>query len=341
MSTPIKRERSEDVEIIDNENEQIPPPPPKPTNPNAQHLVENPQDATGILTIKNSPYPQAERTKYGWGNPFSPCIKAVVENATFKNFIRIGISSLNGVPAKDKDRQMSGMMKQYVTKFPLVLEHCNPYHRLGDEATWRQWTTYAPNPQFQYAIKCNKYLSHDKLLKMDDELKGHVERFVNLTHVLGSHLGPILIQLPPQFHYSEEHLTRFLALAPFFPATMKIAIELRHKSWFRDETYEVLKTLKWALVCAHDAVSDWSPLVDTGAGFMYYRLHGSVQMYGGDYGPAVMDTVAGQVVEYVKKAPGGNMAYVMLNNNESGISGLTSSIVDTTYLAKKITALLK
>src|SRR5436309_15602223 len=50
-------------------------------------------------------------------------------------------------------------------------------------------------------------------------------------------LGCLLIQLPPRYKYDPNHLEEFLSLLPH---GFKYAIEFRHKSWIRDETWRTL-----------------------------------------------------------------------------------------------------
>ena len=290
--------------------------------------------------VKNSPYGTTRGT-FGWGTPFAPCKSAAVPN--FPN-IRIGISSLNGVPGKH--REMSTLLPQYCKKFS-ALEHCNPYHRMGEEANWQQWHDYVhrSHPKFRYTVKANQFLTHTKMLEVDDDLQQHIETFFgNRCPMLKEHLGPVLIQLPPQFKLSGEHLDRIVAVAARMPTSTRIAVEFRHRSWFCEQVYDVLRRVKWALVFTHNDDIGESPVVDTGAGFMYARVHGICGKYMGDYGPEELTRFASIIQRFLTSSSGEvdhtKEVYFFFNNNDSHIGGLTSSVVDATCLATKLNELL-
>jgi uncharacterized protein YecE (DUF72 family) len=86
---------------------------------------------------------------------------------------------------------------------------------------------------------------------------------------LGGKLGCLLIQLPPKYYFNPENLEGFFeSLDPMF----RHAVEFRHLSWMRDET--------WNLLRKHDisyAVVDeplLPPEVHLTANFAYFHWHG-------------------------------------------------------------------
>ena len=127
-------------------------------------------------------------------------------------------------------------------------------------------------------------------------------------------------------------MQRLKEVAAAVPADIQVAVEFRHDSWFAEDTYAVLRAAKWAMVATHNHDRGDSPIVDTGAGFFYARLHGAVGQYIGDYGVDAMRRWAGHVAKFLEKNPGAPV-YIFLNNNESHVGGLTSSVVDSTELA--------
>ena len=311
----------------------------RPANHESRQYIDEKSDKDKI--VKNSPH-GTTRSQYGWGTPFAPCKSAIVPG--YGN-IRIGVSSLNGVPGKH--REMSTLITQYCKKFG-ALEHCNPYHRMGDETNWQHWHDYVHRayPNFVYTIKANQFLTHSKMLEMDDDLASHIQTFFgDRCPVLKEHLGPVLIQLPPQFRMSKDHLDRIVAVAAKMPSGTRIAVEFRHRSWFCEEVYAVLRTIKWALVFTHNDDIGESPVVDTGASFFYARVHGICGKYMGDYGPEELTRFASIVKRFITKDDGeidrSKEVFFFFNNNDTHIGGLTSSIVDSTCLAAKLTKLIK
>jgi len=288
--------------------------------------------------VRNSPYGPS-RASLGWGTPFQP-----PASCTIKEFpqLRIGTSSLNSIRGKDRD--MERMLKQYMKKFS-VLEHCNPYHRMGDEEHWAQWKAYVStrrDPPFVYTVKANQYLTHTRMLEVDDDTINHIDNFfAKRCSILGSQLWAVLIQLPPQFHMTIPHLERIRAVATrIAPTGVHCAIEFRHKSWYCEEVYAVLKDIRWTLVVTHNEDVGESPMVDTGTDLLYVRLHGAVERFCGDYGPAAMSRWAELIMRFLSGGPSRRVVF-FLNNNESSANDLTSAVADGTFLANRIRELAK
>jgi uncharacterized protein YecE (DUF72 family) len=130
--------------------------------------------------------------------------------------------------------------------------------------------------------------------------------FANGALALGKKLGPILWQLPPNFHFHPERLEEFLNLLPRDTKTaarlarrhdhrvedrtyfqvgrnrkLRHAIEIRHDSFRVPEFIALLRRHNIALVCA-DTV-EWPLMMDITADFLYCRLHGSEQLYTSGY----------------------------------------------------------
>jgi uncharacterized protein YecE (DUF72 family) len=229
-------------------------------------------------------------------------------------------------------------MQQYVKKF-VVLEHCNPYHRMNDPATWLQWKSMVEKRDFVFTVKANQFLTHTKMLEMDEDTAAHIDHFFrDRCLLLGPHLGPVLIQLPPSFRMSASHVDRIRAVAArIAPTGIRCAVEFRHRSWFCEEVYAVLREVGWTMVVTHNEDVGESPHVDTGTNIMYVRLHGAVDRFVGDYGPVLMKKWAEQAVAFASRGDQGtNSVFFFLNNNESHIGGLTSSIADATCFAESV-----
>lgn len=99
----------------------------------------------------------------------------------------------------------------------------------------RGWDRVTPE-HFQFAAKLPRSITHDRrLIDAGDELL----EFVEVMRELGPKLGPMLVQLPPDFRYDERDALRaFLAQ---LPDGFRFAVEFRHRSWLRAETYEILR----------------------------------------------------------------------------------------------------
>jgi len=145
-----------------------------------------------------------------------------------------------------------------------TVEVNNTFYNLPDGSVFEQWKQRTPD-DFVFALKMSRYLTHLKRLHDPAE---PVHRFMERARSLGSKLGPILIQLPPNHRVDLMALDR--ALAAFDPS-VRVAVELRHESWFSPETKEMLKS-RGAALCLADSPRRKQPHWRT-AGWGFIRFH--------------------------------------------------------------------
>lgn len=150
------------------------------------------------------------------------------------------------------------------------------FYRLPDEDVFDHWCAQAPEG-FVYAIKANRYLTHQKRLK---DCAEPLERFVGRCRRLGSHLGPVLYQLPPHWKPNIDRLATFLAL---LPADMTHVIEFRDNRWFIDAVRALMSAHNVGF-CRHDHPDVGYDCPDWATGDVdYFRFHGSRQGPNGSY----------------------------------------------------------
>ncbi len=101
------------------------------------------------------------------------------------------------------------MLTYYAKRFPTV-EINNTFYRMPTPSVMEAWAQQVP-PQFHFAIKAPRRITHDKRLK---EVNEDVARFLDVTSILAGRRGPLLFQLPPNFKRDDERLADFLALLP-------------------------------------------------------------------------------------------------------------------------------
>lgn len=148
-----------------------------------------------------------------------------------------------------------------------TVEVNNTFYRLPAERVFDAWREQAP-AGFLYALKFSSYGTHRKRLREPAE---PIERYVGRARRLESHLGPILVQLPPRWRCNLGRLADFVAL---LPASLRWAIEFRDPSWLCPEVFDLLAAHRLAL-CVHDLLPRHPRLAT--ADFVYLRFHG------GDY----------------------------------------------------------
>ena len=121
----------------------------------------------------------------------------------------------------------------YARAFPTV-EVDSTFYAIPAEKTIRGWADRTP-ADFVFALKLPQEITHQKRLRDVDDL---LALFLDRAHALGAKLGPVLIQLGPDFAPTE-----LPALAQFLdklPTDVKFAVEFRQRGWINDT---VIKTL--------------------------------------------------------------------------------------------------
>ena len=151
----------------------------------------------------------------------------------------------------------------YAERFAAV-EVNNAFYRLPERTTFERWGDQLP-PGFIVAVKASRYLTHVRRLQDPAE---PVARLMERATALGPHLGPILLQLPPTLKVEPERLDAVLAA---FGDTVRIAVELRHDSWFVDEVRAVLAG-RGAALCLADGGPVETPMWRT-TDWTYVRFH--------------------------------------------------------------------
>jgi uncharacterized protein YecE (DUF72 family) len=164
-----------------------------------------------------------------------------------------------------------------------ALEVNATFYRLQHRQTFARWREQTP-PQFRFAIKANRYLTHNRRL-VDPLPSIRLER--DSAAGLGGKLAVVLWQLPRTLHRDIVRLERF-ARALRNWRTVRHAIEFRHESWFDDEVARCLRE-HCVAACQSDA-ADW-PLWDAvTADLVYVRLHGHTVTYASGYSGRALQT---------------------------------------------------
>ena len=142
----------------------------------------------------------------------------------------------------------------------------NTFYRMPTAKLCEGW--YAEVPEgFSFTLKVSQRITHFKRLKnVDDEMNFFLESAAGLKEKL----GPILVQLPPNYKKDVEVLDAFLTT---FATKGKLAFEFRHESWFADDVYDLLRKHKTTLgvVEKEEGEGPDTPREVTGS-FVYMRL---------------------------------------------------------------------
>jgi uncharacterized protein YecE (DUF72 family) len=196
------------------------------------------------------------------------------------------------------DLSNDAMLGYYAERFGTV-EINNTYYRMPSESLLEGWAEQVPE-SFRFVLKANRQITHFKRLK--PEAVEPMEYFWSKATTLQQRLGPILVQLPPNFKKDVDRLREFLAA---IPDGVRPAFEFRHDSWHDDAVFATLSDASAALVIAQTEDSE-TPLVAT-ADWGYLRLRKV------DYGPGEVEGWAEKVA-----AQEWEEAYVFFKHEDEG-----------------------
>ena len=194
----------------------------------------------------------------------------------------------------------------YAERFATV-EVNNTFYRLPERSTFEAWRRGTPD-DFVVAVKASRYLTHIKRL---EDPSDSVDLFVDHARGLGRRLGPILLQLPPTLEVDAGRLDAALAA---FPPGMRLAVEFRHDSWYRDDVRAILERHGAALCLADRHEKLLTPVWRT-AEWGYVRFHGGRQRPASCYHSEYLEKSADLVCS---TWPPGQDVFVYFNNDHAG-----------------------
>jgi uncharacterized protein YecE (DUF72 family) len=200
------------------------------------------------------------------------------------------------------DLPSDGWLTYYAARFGTV-EINNTFYQLPRRKVFDGWRDAAP-PGFSYALKFSRYGSHVKRLKKS---RGIIKKFLRRAERLHKSLGPILVQLPPNWRPHPDRLMTFFKWAP---RRHRWAVEFRDRRWLCDEIFAILAS-HGAALCVHDMIKDHPRRVTTS--WVYLRFHGN--RYRGSYSPQYLTARAKEIRVYLAE---GLDVYAYFNNDLQG-----------------------
>ena len=168
-----------------------------------------------------------------------------------------------------------------------TVEINNTFYGMPKAEIFDAWRAAVPEA-FCFILKYSRYGTHMKKLK---DPQNHLAYFLERANHLKGQLGPILVQLPPNWHKDPERLEGFLKAAP---KECRWAFEMRDPDWLCEDVYGILLNHNAAFVI-HDLIP-YHPREVT-ANWAYYRFHG--KNYNGSYTNKQLDKVAAQIKDHI------------------------------------------
>ena len=115
-----------------------------------------------------------------------------------------------------------------------TVEVDSTFYAIPPVKTVRSWAERSPSG-FLFALKMPQEITHERRLRDAHEL---LAQFFDRARELGPKLGPVLVQLAPDFEPAE--LPALAGFLPLLPKDISIAIEFRHRGWIYDGVLALL-----------------------------------------------------------------------------------------------------
>jgi len=197
-------------------------------------------------------------------------------------------------------------LERYAELFDTV-EVNSTFYRLASANAVSDWVDQTPD-DFLFAVKASRYLTHIKRLK---QLEAGIERFYEPLEAMvrAGKLGPVLWQLPENFHRDDERLAGALKALP--PG--RHCFEFRHESWFCEPVYELLRGHGVALVIgdhpkwpfqSRELTADWT----------FIRFHYGARGRAGSYARSELETWARRLRQWRRRVE----VFAYFNNDWRG-----------------------
>lgn len=146
------------------------------------------------------------------------------------------------------------------------------FYAVPSSSSVKSWVDRTPD-NFLFSLKLPQAITHEARLR---DHAGATEAFFDRAREFGHKLGPILVQLGPDF--GPEELPALVDFLPRLPRDLKIAIEFRQRGWVTDGILALLREHGIALALVD---GPWMPrrwalslAEKTTADFVYIRWMG-------------------------------------------------------------------
>ncbi len=203
-------------------------------------------------------------------------------------------------------------LRHYAGEFQVV-EVDSTFYRIPHPRMVENWREATPEG-FIFCPKGPQLITHEKRLR---DCGAELGLFLDSLGRLGPKLGPIVWQFEYTFQADEiETLDRFLGE---LPETHRYAVEIRHRSWLRDDFYGLLERHRVALVLAD--LFYMPKLNRATTDFAYIRLLGKRSEVPDDFSRVVINRDkeltlwSGRIREFLAQGLG---VFVFANNRFQG-----------------------
>jgi uncharacterized protein YecE (DUF72 family) len=202
----------------------------------------------------------------------------------------------------------SRWLEYYATLFDTV-EVNSTFYRLASRDAVARWVAQTPE-HFIFALKASRYLTHVKRLT---DLGQGIQRFYErIEPLVGTpKMGPVLWQLPENFHRDDERLAGALESLP--PG--RHCFEFRHESWFTPDVYTLLRRHGAALVIGHSPKRPFQAYEMT-TDWTFIRFHHGERGRRGNYSESELEEWARRIERWRRRVE----VYAYFNNDWQGFA---------------------
>jgi uncharacterized protein YecE (DUF72 family) len=190
-----------------------------------------------------------------------------------------------------------------------TVEVNSTFYRLARRDAVAAWVEQTP-PGFVFTVKASRYLTHIRRLA---GIEPGIGRFYEPLEPLveAGRLGPVLWQLPENFHRDDGRLHGWLEALP--PG--RHTIEFRHPSWFVPEVMDALRSRGVALTIGDHPLRPFQTHEMT-AGWTFVRFHYGTRGRNGNYSP----TEIGEWADRIRRWRRRREVYAYFNNDWRGFA---------------------
>jgi uncharacterized protein YecE (DUF72 family) len=190
-------------------------------------------------------------------------------------------------------------LERYVSEFGTVELNAS-FYRWPRETAFISWRRRLPDG-FRLSVKAPRGLTHAKRLYAPEVW---AERIARSWHELGTPRAVLLVQLAPSHERDDARLDYFLSA---LPPWVRVAVELRHPSWYDEAVFALLER-HGAAYCVMSGAR--LPCVLRATAPVVY-----VHLYGGSYSDAELHWWADRIREWEAS---GREVYAYFNNDGGG-----------------------
>jgi uncharacterized protein YecE (DUF72 family) len=165
-----------------------------------------------------------------------------------------------------------------------TVEADSTFYRIPREQTMLEWKKQTPSG-FSFSLKFPRKITHIKMLRNASE---ETQVFLKRVELLGEKLGPLLLQLPPNF--KDEGFVIMREFLRNLPDQHQYVVEVRNNSMLCPDLYMLLRENKTTLAWV-DKEFPTETSERTG-GFIYLRWEGDRKKVNGLLGKVEVDRTA-------------------------------------------------